>query len=123
MDAKRDLKSLVFWSKIDPRAPQGRLYLPFGSFLGEVEKSSFFDEAPGRRKINKNRALGAQGPPSAPTAVAEVHTLAVEGPRAPRARYYKTTKKQAKGALSNTPLGRWPGEFLFEISIFWHLRE
>ena len=57
MDAKRDLKSLVFWSKIDPRAPQGRLYLPFWSFLGEVEKSSFFDEAPGRPKVDKNRAL------------------------------------------------------------------
>ena len=58
MDAKRDLKSHVFWSKIDPRAPQGRLYLPLCSFLDEVEKSSFFDEAPGRQKINQNAHMG-----------------------------------------------------------------
>ena len=53
--------SHVLESKIDTGAPQGRLILPFWWFLGEVEKSSFFDEAPGRRKIDKNRSLERPG--------------------------------------------------------------
>ena len=37
------------------------MILPFWWFLGEVEKSSFFDEALGRRKIDTNRSLERPG--------------------------------------------------------------
>ena len=67
-------------------------------------------------KSIKIEPLRAQGPPRAPRAVARVHTLGVEGPRAPRARYYKTTKQQAKGALSDTPLGQRPGGLLLLLN-------
>ncbi len=55
----------------------------------------FFAIALGRRKISKNLALGRQGPQRAPRSGSKVVTLGVEGPRAPRARYCKTTKQRA----------------------------
>ena len=52
------------------------------------KKACFFDVALGRQKIDKNQALGRQGPQKSARAGSEVVIFGVGGPRAPRARYY-----------------------------------
>ena len=48
-------------TEIDPGAHQGRLIMHFWSFLGDVEKSWFFDVALGRQKIEKIGPWSALG--------------------------------------------------------------
>ena len=96
----------------------GSIYSSFLCISGNVEKTWFFDVALGRRKINKNRALGRQGPPCAPRLVAKSGIFGIEGPRAPRARYYKTIKQRAVRWIVWHADGRWPGEFLSFFVIF-----
>ena len=49
--------------KIDPWAVKSRLLGRFGTFLGDVEKSAYFDVALVRQKIEKIEPWGAQGLP------------------------------------------------------------
>ena len=50
-----------FWAKIDTWASQSHLGGGFGTFLGDIEKSKFFDVALGCNKINKIWSLDARG--------------------------------------------------------------
>ena len=56
-------KVSFFDLKIDPWTVKSRLLGRFGTFLGDVEKSSYFDVALVRQKIEKIELWGAQGPP------------------------------------------------------------
>ena len=50
-----------FWAKIDTWASQSHLGGGFGTFLGDIENSKFFDVALGCQKIDRFRPLDAQG--------------------------------------------------------------
>ena len=52
-------KVSFFDLKIDPWAVKSRLLGRFGTFLGDVEKSSYFDVALVRQKIEKIELWGA----------------------------------------------------------------
>ena len=56
-------KVALFDSQIDPWAVKSRLLGRFGTFLGYVEKSLYFDVALVRQQIEKIELWGAQGPP------------------------------------------------------------
>ena len=64
-----------------------------------------------------NRALGRQGQKSAPRLLSSVVTFGIGGRGAPRARYYKTIKQQAVGALSATPTADGQANFEYGIRI------
>ena len=66
----------------------------------------------GVQKLIKIEPWGAKGPPSAPRLVAGVVTFGIAGRGAPRVRNYKTTKSQASGALSDTPMADGQANFL-----------
>ena len=73
------------------------IYSSILSIVGPVEKSLFFRGRFGSSKNRKNRALGAQESIFSLRLARKCETLWAEGPRAPRARYYKTIKTTGKG--------------------------
>ena len=75
-------KVVIFGAKNRSWAPQGRLILPFWSIFEDSKNRRFFDVVLGRQKIDKNRALGRQGPKTALRPVAEWDTLVTGAPRA-----------------------------------------
>ena len=60
IDAKMAPKSHEKWSKIEPGGAQDRFILRFYLFLGEGDKTWFFDEVPGRPKNKENRPVERQ---------------------------------------------------------------
>ena len=88
------------------------------SILGPVEKSSFFDVALGRRKINKKSSLGAQRAAKKCQGWLQGGDFGGQGSKgASRAVLLnnKTTKQQAVGALSATPTADGQANFLLHL--------
>ena len=124
IDAKRDTKSLVFWPKNRPSAPKGRLIRPFFSIFEDSKNHRFFDASPVAQKIGKIGQSGGQEPIQVKRLGLEWWMSGIWGPRAAPFRVRKPTGKELKGNKkqetsqkegSDTPIGRWPGEFPREL--------
>ena len=126
---KRDPESHVFWLENRPSGHKARLILQFLLFWGDSRNRWFFDVTGERPKIYKIRPWSVQGLERTQRGSCDGTRFRCKCPqgRTPRVYYQNTNtgiiknrfentgfiktgyKKSESG--SNTPMGRWPGEF------------
>ena len=127
--ARRESKSHAFWSKNGALAPKDRFIQPFWSICGGSKNPWIFDITWWCLKIIKNQPVRRLRGAKWRSALERRYQFSAQVPpgRAPRAHYtdikyriikyriikYRILKngneKHVSG--SNTPMGRWPGEF------------
>ena len=103
-----------------------------GSFLGPQEnRKSVKNRACEHRRTLwlENRVCGNIKPIQGKRLDLQVSIFGNQGPKEPPFSRAQANRKRAKGKQetrnkpkkgSNTPIGRWPGEFLLVYFLFWH---